>query len=316
MARRLRIQFPGAIYHVINRGNYRRDVFENVGAAKAFEIALGETCERFRWQVHAYVIMRNHFHLAVGTLEPNLVDGMHWLQSTFATRFNRLRSERGHLFQGRYQALLIENAAALARVVDYVHLNPVRAGIVTAAQVSTFRWSSLVRFTKRDRPAWLVADRWLGSAGIEDSPDGWRTYVSELQQLAGDKGRQKELGFEGLSRGWAIGSECWRKAVAREQVHLTLDSGYSPEEIRELKEARWREKLSECLRSAGKTIEEAAKEPKAAAWKVETAAMLRRETGASPGWIARELSMGSPHSVRSYLSRSRRRSALNQQISA
>lgn len=241
---------------------------------------------------------------------------MHWLQSTFATRFNRLRSERGHLFQGRYQALLIEDAAALGRVVAYIHLNAVRAGIVTPAQVSTFRWSSLVRFTRRDRPAWLVAKEWLGSAGIEDSPAGWRSYVSGLQQLAGDEARQKELGFETFSRGWAIGSDGWRKAVAREQAHLKLDSGYAPEEIREVKEARWREKLSECLNRIGKTTEDAARESKAAAWKVETAAVLRRETGATPGWIARELAMGSPHSVRSYLSRWGRSGLQNQQISA
>jgi putative transposase len=70
--------------------------------------------------------MRNHFRLVMETPEPNLVDGMHWLQSTFATRFNRLRGESGHLFQGRHQSLPIENSAALVRVVDYIHLNPVR----------------------------------------------------------------------------------------------------------------------------------------------------------------------------------------------
>ena len=102
MARRMRIQFEGAIYHVINRGNYRRDVFETPATAKAFELTLDQTCERYRWRLHAYVIMRNHYHLALETPHANLVEGMHWLQSTLATRFNRLRSERGHLFQGRY----------------------------------------------------------------------------------------------------------------------------------------------------------------------------------------------------------------------
>ena len=97
------------MYHVINRGNYRRDVFETTGTAKAFEVTLDEACEQHGWKLHAYVILRNHFHLALTTPEPNLVEGMHWLQSTFASRFNRLRGERGHLFQGRYQALLIED---------------------------------------------------------------------------------------------------------------------------------------------------------------------------------------------------------------
>jgi len=99
MARKLRIQYPGALYHVINRGNYRRALFGSEGAASAFERALAEASSRHGWRVHAHVVMRNHFHLALETPEPNLVDGMHWLQSTYANRFNRFRREQGHLFQ-------------------------------------------------------------------------------------------------------------------------------------------------------------------------------------------------------------------------
>jgi putative transposase len=91
MARKLRIDYGGAIYHVINRGNYRRDLFETVGAAAAFLRVLFEATGRFGWKIHAYVLMCNHFHLAVETPQPNLVQGMHWLQSTLATRFNRFR---------------------------------------------------------------------------------------------------------------------------------------------------------------------------------------------------------------------------------
>ena len=302
------------MYHVINRGNYRRDVFESAGTAKAFEATLDEACERHKWKLHAYVILRNHYHLAVETPEPNLVDGMHWLQSTFATRFNRLRSERGHLFQGRYQALLIEDAAALARVVDYIHLNPVRAGIVRPEQVAAFRWSSLVRFTRRDRPAWMVAEEWLGSLGFEDSAQGWRGYVAALWELGADEARQKELGLDGLSRGWAIGSAGWRKAVARDHVHLKLDAGYAPDEIGEVKEARWRERLDAWLRDAGKTQDDISRDPKGALWKLDAAAAMRGDVGAPHRWIAEELQMGSPHAVRSYLSR--RRYQRNQQTSA
>ena len=136
MARKLRIQFEGALYHVINRGNYRRDVFSSPGAAQAFVELLGEALPRFGWRLHAFVIMRNHYHLALETPVPNLVDGMHWLQSSYATRFNRFRQERGHLFQGRYQAILVEDLTAMGRVVDYIHLNPVRAALVGRAKVS------------------------------------------------------------------------------------------------------------------------------------------------------------------------------------
>ena len=107
MARKLRLEYPGACYHVINRGNYRADVFRTPGAQAAFESCLFAACEKSGWQLHAFVIMRNHYHLAMATPQGNLVAGMQRLQATFANRFNRLRGERGHLFQGRYKALLV-----------------------------------------------------------------------------------------------------------------------------------------------------------------------------------------------------------------
>jgi len=101
MARKLRLEFPGAVYHVINRGNYRTDVFAAETTKAAFEACLFAACEKFGWVLHAYVVMRNHYHLALETPQGNLVAGLHWLQETFANRFNRLRGERGRLFQGK-----------------------------------------------------------------------------------------------------------------------------------------------------------------------------------------------------------------------
>jgi REP element-mobilizing transposase RayT len=109
------LEFPGASYHVINRGNYRRDVFADDGAAESFRACLGEAGVKFASRVHAFVIMRNHFHLAVETPEPNLSAGMKWLQGTWAMRFNRFRTEVGRPFQGRYKALHVEARHALAR---------------------------------------------------------------------------------------------------------------------------------------------------------------------------------------------------------
>jgi REP element-mobilizing transposase RayT len=94
MARKPRLEFEGAIDHVTNRGNYRKDLFGEKGAAAAFARALFEACEKGRWIVHAYVLMSNHYHLAWETPEANLVPGMAWLQGTFANRFNRFRGER------------------------------------------------------------------------------------------------------------------------------------------------------------------------------------------------------------------------------
>ncbi len=111
MARKLRLEFPGACYHVINRGNYRANVFQSEKTKAAFVSCLFEACVKSHWLLHAFTVMRNHYHLALETPEGNLVAGMQWLQSTFANRFNRLRDERGHLFQGRYKALLVEEGA-------------------------------------------------------------------------------------------------------------------------------------------------------------------------------------------------------------
>jgi len=123
----------------ISRGMLSRDqpgelpggYFQDGGAKAAFESCLFEACAKSGWILHAFVLMRNHYHLALETPEGNLVAGMQWLQATFANRFNQRRGERGHLFQGRYKALLVEEGGPLGLVCHYIHLNPVRASVVT-----------------------------------------------------------------------------------------------------------------------------------------------------------------------------------------
>lgn len=306
MARKPRIQFPGAFYHVINRGNYRRDLFETAGAAQAFEQCLFEVCEQAGWRLHAYSLMRNHFHLALETPRGNLVEGMHWLQSTFAVRFNKFRSERGHLFQGRYQAILVEPGMHFARVVNYVHLNPVRAGIVPIEQLGQFRWSSYRRFVKGERPACLVCDRWLDAVGgIADVPAGWQRYQEYLAWLVADEEEQRKLKAEELTRGWAIGSEGWRKDVAKDHAGDVAREALAGEDWAELKETVWAKALATLLQREGKTPAEAAEDWGNAEWKIKLAAELRKTTTATNAWIARALSIGgsSGSSVSVYVSR-------------
>jgi len=161
------------------------------------------------WHVHAYCLMRNHYHLALETPRGNLVSGVHWLQSTFGNRFNRYRGERGRAFQGRYQAILIEPGVPLAQLVDYIHLNPVRARIVALEQLGQFRWSSFRRFTSGAlvRPVWLVCEDWLRTKGeLADTPAGWENYREHLAWLMADEGRQKAAAFEQMSKGgWKRG---------------------------------------------------------------------------------------------------------------
>ena len=315
MARKLRIQYEGAIYHVINRGNYRRDLFESAGAAQAFEEALAEACQVSSWRLHAHVVMRNHFHLAVETPKANLVEGMHWLQSTFSTRFNRFRKESGHLFQGRYQALLIEDGAALARVVDYIHLNPVRAGIVTVEQLADFRWSSLRRLMRGPRPVSWVADDLVLQRGFSDTPEGWRYYLSYLHDLCGDAAAQKEMAFDEMCQGWAIGTAGWRKTMAKAHAQRALEPGMERAELADLKHARYSDVLEQALRVIGKPNEALRQDRKTAPWKIDLALELRR-SGVPYRWIAEHLNMGSTDSLRGFVTKRKREVSNNSQFSA
>lgn len=306
MARMPRIQYHGALYHVINRGNYRRDVFESSGAAQAFEAALAETCLRQGWRVHAYAVMRNHFHLALETPRPNLVEGMHWLQGTFASRFNRFRDEQGHLFQGRYKALLVEDSAALLRVIHYIHLNPVRAQFVPPGFCATFRWGSLSKLRLQPRPDWLVADVLLSRMGFRDSAAGWKHYAGFLADLAGNALEQEKMEFGGLSSGWAIGTRAWRSALAKEYRHLALNPGLESRELQFLREDYWREAFDGVMAALGKSPENAASEPAGAKWKIDAASRLRG-LGVPYPWIMRELSMGAENKIRAQVFHFRKR---------
>ena len=303
MPRALRIEQPGACYHVINRGNYRYDLFATDGAAKAFLKALFETVQRYGWKLHAYVLMRNHYHLAIETAQPNLVEGMHWLQGTFSNRFNRFRKERGHVFQGRYKALILEDAGILCRVVDYIHLNPVRAGIVAPGQVDKYERSSLADFLKQKRPPGLECAKWLEArGGWQDGKGGVKSYIEYLKQIGGDEQALKKAGLEKLSRGWALGTYGWKQALARELATRVFAEGMSAEQISELREYQWGHSLEKALEGENKTKGEVQTKPRAPQWKIRVAKALR-EQGVPVGWISKNLHMGKPSSVRSYMSR-------------
>ena len=306
MARKLRIQFPGAIYHVINRGNYRRNLFESARAIQAFEACVFEAFELFQWRMHGFNVMINHFHLVLETPAANLPEGMQWLQSTYATRFNRFRQEQGHLFQGRYKAILVEPGPSLARVVNYVHLNPVEAGIVPAAGVAGYRWSSLHYFLRGPRPPFLVCAEWLRELELEDTAEGWRDYLRYLEQLANDKKDQRAQDFESMNCGWAIGTHGWRVALAKDYARRPIPQVADAAAVAELKRLQWEGALEAALRREGRPQTDLAAHRKGAPWKIDLAAELRRTTTATNSWIAAELHMGAPSSVRQYLSDRRR----------
>lgn len=308
MPRSLRIQYPGAKYHVINRGNYKRDVFAEAGSAQAFVAALEEAVDRYGWRLAAYVVMRNHYHLALHTPEPNLAAGMHWLQSTFATRFNRMRKENGHLFQGRYKALLLERGMDLARVVDYIHLNPFRAGLVKADQLAHFRWSSLNRFYKNQRFNGLSSLEWMQAIGLEDSAEGWTSYASRLLRRAKIPPEVAQLEHKKMTTGWALGSSEWKESTLAHHLPDKLREGERGRVgwSSDLLEAKWKFQLKQELADEGKSPTDLESDRKSAPWKIAVAERLQRELGVPIKWIARELNMGNERSVRVYLWRHRK----------
>ncbi len=310
MARKLRLEFPGAIYHVINRGNYRADVFRSEGAKAAFEKCLFEACAKSAWVLHAFVVMRNHYHLALETPEGNLVAGMQWLQATFANRFNKLRAEHGHLFQGRYKALLVEEGAALGQVCHYIHLNPVRAGVVPAERLGEYRHGSTWYLARpKARPDFLDLQAALTEAGgLADTPAGWRCYGDYLawQAAAGPAG--KSDAYVCLSRGWALGTRQFKTDLIKDHALLASARAWESAGAREIREQQWQERLEAALRRAGKSIAAAAADRKSAPWKVAIATELKDQTQASNRWIAERLHMGSPVAVSQYVGRARRRS--------
>jgi REP element-mobilizing transposase RayT len=129
MPRKLRIEYPDAIYQVMNRGDHREDIFLDDEDRRLFLSTLEGACQKTEWQVHAYCLMRNHFHLVIETPQANLVAGMKWRLGVYTKRFNIRYKLCGHLFAGRYKALVVDGSGNgyLRTVCGYVHLNPVRA---------------------------------------------------------------------------------------------------------------------------------------------------------------------------------------------
>ncbi len=294
MPRRIRIQFPDARYHVINRGNFRQPVFATAGAAAAFERTLAQAVERYRWRTHAYVVLSNHFHLAIQTPEPNLAEGMHWLLTTFCSRHNRFRGRHGHLFQGRYKALLIQDETHLRNVVDYIHLNPVRAQLVGAAAVGTYRPSSLWWLLQANCPAWLATP-------CDIDPASRCEILVRLTKVVELGNADERMCRGAYSTGWAIGTAGWRKALAKEYALTNLCPGLELDELKQMKRDVWQRELDAALAAAGKDLNDAQCDLKGAAWKITLARRLRETANAPYSWIADALHMGAPSSVRAYL---------------
>jgi putative transposase len=291
------MEYPGAVYHVISRGNYRKDLFTVGKSGNAFEKALFEVVERCDWKLHGYVIMSNHYHLAVEIRQPNLVDGMRWLQSTFANRFNRFTGERGHVFQGRYKSLLIEPDRPLSGLVDYIHLNPVRAGIVSVENLKDYRLSSFPKFFSKTLRPGLVRSDFLMHRQLPDSPYGMRKYWEQLHLSEAKDVENREELRRRYCRGWIVAGDEYRRQIQARYSDQNLSESTGKEVLRAMKEERWEEMVLKALKLRNKSEADIRNEGKAVEWKVEIAVELRKNSTASNPWIAGRLHMGHPTRV-------------------
>ncbi|NEX22029.1 addiction module toxin RelE [Thiorhodococcus mannitoliphagus] len=180
MARPLRIEFAGALYHITSRGDRCEPIYEDEQDQEAFLGVLAEVVERFNWLCHAYCLMTNHYHLIVETVEGNLSKGMRQLNGVYTQASNRRHGRAGHLFQGRFKSILVDKDAYLLELTRYVVLNPVRAGLVAAPD--DWPWSSYrAMIGMAPVPSWLAVDGLLRQFGEvrEDACRRYQHFVSE-----------------------------------------------------------------------------------------------------------------------------------------
>lgn len=181
MARQWRISFPGALYHIMSRGNERQEIFRSDEDRRMFLDLTGDFSERFQIDVFAYVLMDNHFHLLLRTREANLSKAMQWLGTTYTRKFNNRHDRSGHLFQGRYKSILVENDQYLLQLSCYIHRNPLRAGIVK--RLAEYPWSSYLSYGyARKTPEWLNTELILKLMPDKINPHA--EYRKKIQQYS------------------------------------------------------------------------------------------------------------------------------------
>lgn len=197
MARPLRVEYPGAFYHVINRGNSHEKLYNSPRDYIKFLQYLEKAAERFAVTVHTYCLMDSHYHLLLETAEPNLSATMQWLNVSYATYFNHKHNRNGHLFQGRFKAILIDAENYLKHLSRYIHLNPVRAKIIDTPE--QYRWSSYSAFMgKQKSPKFLKTDWLLSNFGsnIKKARKNYKEFIEGIDiNTVKDPSEQLEGGF-------------------------------------------------------------------------------------------------------------------------
>jgi REP element-mobilizing transposase RayT len=181
VARPLRIEFPGAFYHVTSRGNERKTVFQSNRDREKYLSYLESVHERYGAVIHTYCLMGNHYHLLLETPRGNLSKILQYVNGAYTTYFNIKRNRSGHLFQGRFKGILVDKDEYCKELSRYIHLNPVRAGMVKAAL--EYPWSSYRYYVGREKkPKWLTTEFILGEFGGEGRR-GYKHYREYVERV-------------------------------------------------------------------------------------------------------------------------------------
>ena len=295
MARKLRVEYPAAIYHVTNRGDRHEPIFRDDADRVRFLQTLGETCLKTAWHVHALCLMSIPFHLVLETPRANLVPGMKWFLDTYTSRFNRRHRLFAHLFSGRYKALIVDSSGKgyLRSVCDYVHLNPARAKLVKPEQaLRDYAWSSFPEYLKPPgkRQPWLRVDRLLGELGIpRDSKAGRRQF--ELRTEERRKQEDADAAWKPIRRGWALGDKQFKKELLA-QMHGNFGAHHDGEEKQASAEEHAERLVQAALGRMRWTETDLKTCRKGDPGKVSLARELRSKTTMTLQWIARRLQMG------------------------
>lgn len=243
MARPLRIEYPGAFYHVTSRGNEQKDIFKSEADREKFLFYLASARERYGAVIHAYCLMTNHYHLMLETPLGNLSRIMKHINSSYTTYFNIKRKRAGHLLQGRYKAILVEADTYAAELSRYIHLNPVRAGMAKSPE--DYRWSSYRFYTEGGEPSWLTTGFILGYLGTEDS-ESRRNYKSYINEMVAGEYVSPLTGVVGST---ILGSEDFVREIREKELDGRPADRDLPA-LRELKERPRPEKIREIARNA------------------------------------------------------------------
>ena len=284
----------------MNRGDRREPIFKDDEDRRCFLETLGQCCGKTGWQVHAYCLMPNHFHLVIETPQANLVAGMKWFLGTYTSRFNRRHKVFGHLFSGRYKSLIVDGGGDgyLRTVCEYVHLNPVRARLIGPQEpLQTFGWSSYPGYLQRagKRPSWLRVDRLLGELGIQKEDAAGRRRFAEAMEERRSKD-QPDHQWKALRRGWFLGGAALKQELL-EIMAGKMGAHHGGEERQESDEQKAQRVVSEELQRRRWSEEDLQKRGKTDAVKVKMAMRLRAETVMTLDWIAGRLRMGCRHTV-------------------